>query len=94
MFVEQVSVVLGRLGADGGRMTEDNLRNVLAELQRTFMQHINTTNNATTLETPGTTINRLEVGRTYKLQFFGGEIHRLPRDWLWPRCGVFDLWRQ
>jgi hypothetical protein len=32
-FVELVSVVLGRLGADGGRMTEENLRSVLADFQ-------------------------------------------------------------
>jgi hypothetical protein len=94
-FVEEVSVVIGRLGSDGGRMTEDNLRNILTEFQRTFMQQINNgNNNATPLEPAGTTINRSETGRTYELHYFGGEIHRLPRDWLWPRCGVFDLWRQ
>jgi hypothetical protein len=81
-FVEQVSVVLGRLGANGGRMMEENLRSATNKYHQSA------------LETPGTTINRAEVGRTYELHFFGGEIHCLPKDWLWPRCGVFNLWRQ
>jgi hypothetical protein len=37
--------------------------------------------------------NRLEAGRRYNVHYYGGKIHRLPKDWQYPRCGMFDLWR-
>jgi hypothetical protein len=28
------------------------------------------------------------------VHYHGGERHRLPKDWLLPRTGVLDVWRQ
>jgi hypothetical protein len=34
------------------------------------------------------------MGRGYRFHTFGGQIHRLPADWRFPRVGVLDAWRQ
>ena len=30
----------------------------------------------------------------YQPHYYGGSWKRVPKDWRWPKCGVFDLWRQ
>jgi hypothetical protein len=91
-FVEEVTKVLSRYAADGGRLTEDHLRTVLAEFQNNFLQQLNN-NNTTNSDSVIPTINNAEAGKVYAVHYYNGGIHRIPVDWRFPRCGVFDLWR-
>jgi len=31
---------------------------------------------------------------TFRVHVYAGKMSRVPADWCFPRCGVFDLWRQ
>jgi hypothetical protein len=67
----------------------------LTGFQRTFLQQIGNNNLATEgAEVVDNTINWTESSQVYTVHYHGGEIHRLPKDWLFPRTGVFDVWRQ
>jgi hypothetical protein len=93
-FVEQVTTVLSRYAADGGRLTEEHLRSVLTEFQTNFLQKLND-NSGSQLESERIVeVNMVEAARSYAVHFYRGGIHRIPQDWRFPRCGVFDLWRQ
>jgi len=35
-----------------------------------------------------------EAGRHYKVYYYAGRWKRVPEDWRFPRCGVFDAWWQ
>jgi hypothetical protein len=30
----------------------------------------------------------------FMVHIYGGKIHRVPKDWRFPRCGILDFWRQ
>jgi hypothetical protein len=93
-FVDEVSVVIGKLATDGGRMTEDGIRSIMLEFQHSFLKEFNNNNNTNITTLTAGDINDSEAGKIYAVHFYGGEIHRLPQNYRFPRCGVFDLWKQ
>jgi hypothetical protein len=93
-LVEEIKKLLEDMSMDGGRLTEQNLRKILGEFQEAFTSKINT---PTTLEaTVDTELEggRAEAGKRYLLHVYSDGMKKVPPDWRFPRCGVFDLWRQ
>ena len=37
---------------------------------------------------------RVQKADGFQIHCYGNRIHRLPKEWRFPRCGVRDLWRQ
>ena len=38
-------------------------------------------------------VERVENGNGYRWHCFDGQLHLLPKDWRFPRVGVFDIWK-
>jgi hypothetical protein len=98
-FVAEVTIVLSRMGVDGGRFTEQHLRQVLQEFQLNFLQQMQQHNFNVVGGEPADVavrnhLNAPEAGRTYTTHVYNGRFNRVPKDWRPPKCGVFDLWRQ
>jgi hypothetical protein len=98
-FVAEVTGVISAMGVDGGRLTEQHLRQVLQEFQQNFLQQLQQNNiNILPEGTPDVVVNELlnapESGRTYVSHVYNGKFNRVPKDWRVPKGGVFDLWRQ
>jgi hypothetical protein len=92
-FVEETSELFRRF--EGGRLSEQSVVGILEDFQRRFMAEIGTARAAAVpAALPEAVNDQPEMGRRYMVHFYGGGIHRLPKDWRFPRCGVFDLWRQ
>jgi hypothetical protein len=91
-IVAEMKTVVEQLGADGGRMSEENLRTLFSNLEERLVSRIGT---STAVANPLAALanNHVENGRTYYLHYYGGFYKRVPADWRFPRCGVQDLWR-
>jgi hypothetical protein len=90
-FVREVKEMLE--GLDGVRLSERNLQEVLNNFQRRFLEEIGNVHPVQPPLPDETMLNRPEAGRRYNVHFYNGGIHRLPKDWRFPRCGIFDIWR-
>jgi hypothetical protein len=93
-FVEKMTEVLQKLGIDGGRMVEQNLRNILDEFAQEFRAQLAPAQLVQQGPENQEELNEVEVNRVYNAHWFGGGGHRVPADWRFPRCGVFDVFRQ
>ena len=91
-FVSELKVTLEQMGIDGGRMSEENLKNTLNNFEQRLLANINEAN-GTTQKIAGVTGNRGGDVETFKRHFHGGLYKRVPESWRFPRCGVADLWR-
>jgi hypothetical protein len=96
-FVGKMREVLEQMGVDGGRMSENNLRNILNSFEESFLSKVRLVGG----ELGGqdgqqvpVECNRIETGRVYMSHFYDGTFKRVPKDYRFPRCGVADLWRQ
>jgi hypothetical protein len=93
-FIGELKTVLEQMGVDGGRMSEQNLRNILNNFEEQFITRIGTRFNLQHDDATITAeVQRVENGRVYELHQYDGMYKRLPADWRWPRCGVADLWK-
>lgn len=90
-FIKEMKTTLEQMGVDGGRMSEDNLRNILNNFEERFINRFGEGN--TQLQPPVINSSRTENGRTYQPHSYGGSFKRVPEDWRFPRCGIADLWR-
>jgi hypothetical protein len=92
-FVEKMTEVLHQMGVDGGRMNEVTLRNILNEFREEFRAQLAPAPELAELAAVEA-VNQPEVQRRYNAHWFDGSGHRVPADWRFPRCGVFDVFRQ
>jgi hypothetical protein len=100
-FVAQTRRLLEEMGHDGGRMADRQyMRNMLDEFQHNFdqrfdriMQLVPNQQLHQQANAPAA-IDRVEDGTVYTLHFYSGSYKRVPIDWRFPRCSVFEMWRQ
>ena len=97
-FVQKMMDALESMGVDGGRMNEHHLRNILQEFQGNLLHDINTRLSPNILNNAGHNGNNdvNDIKQSHHLfqpHSYLGKWHRVPFDWRFPRCGVFDLWR-
>jgi hypothetical protein len=93
-FIGQVKGVLEEMGVDGGRMSENNLRNILKNFEESFLSKVRLIGGTQSGQVAEAESNRVEVNRVYMTHYYDGSFKRVPKDWRFPRCGVADLWRQ
>lgn len=90
-----VDKIQGLVASDGGRMSEHNLKKILTDFQEQLMADIRGSTADTSVRKELVLDGRrVETGRTYLIHNYFGNLKRVPADWRFPRCGVFDLWRQ
>jgi hypothetical protein len=90
-FIAEMKATLEQMGVDGGRMSETNLKTILANFEQRFESRFG-------LGIPVQPEQELqsditEMGRIYQPHLYGGSYKRVPENWRWPRCGIADLWR-
>ena len=90
-FISKVKQALEDYGVNGGHMTERQLRHILEEFQQDLTVSLRRDFPQNRIDTSD---NALDGEDTYRLHIYGGRMHRVPSDWRFPRCGVFDLWHQ
>jgi len=90
-FVDRVKLALQEYGVDNERLTVENLNRILNNFRDELQAQLRTVVNAQ----QGTAVpgERVETGG-YTMHCHSGGFKRVPVDWRFPRCGVFDLWRQ
>ena len=101
-FVDKVKEGLHDFGVNADRMSEARLRQILDEFETTMTDRMNVMNRIETGLNRNNNSgnhneqdnNRIETGGGYRLHYYDGIYHRVPVDWRFPRCGVYDLWRQ
>jgi hypothetical protein len=94
-FIDAMRELLVETGVDGGRMSENNLKKILADFQEQFMAGINGSRAETSIRQEVATAGwRSDTGISYLVHNYSGKLKRVPADWRFPRCGAFDLWRQ
>jgi hypothetical protein len=91
-FITEMKATLEDMGVNGERMSEANLRGVLADFEERFANRFGGLGIQSQVQVIDS--SRSEMGRTYQPHYYGGSWKRVPKDWRWPKCGVFDLWRQ
>lgn len=91
------------LGLDQERMNENMLRNILDDFKKTMddqLQRITELNRTTVQGEDKEDIiifedeenARIVAGKRYYLHTYGGKLHKLPKSWRFPRCGVKYIW--
>jgi hypothetical protein len=93
-FIGEMKVTLEQMGVDGGRRSEQNLIRILNNFEERFIGKMGVTGNTAANVSEQRESTRVENGRSYTVHFYSAAFKRVPSDWRWPRCGVFDLWRQ
>ena len=91
-FIGEMKRMLEQMGVNGGRMSEENLRGILIDFEERFANRFSVLGNQSQVQVVDS--SRSEIGRVYQPHYYGGSWKRVPKDWRWPKCGVFDLWRQ
>jgi len=94
-FVSRVKVALGEFGIDSERLTVENLHQILDQFRNDIsheLQGFRGGNQGGAVD-PGVGEVDDEL-LTYRVHLYAGKMSRVPADWCFPRCGVFDLWRQ
>lgn len=91
-FVGELRTMLEKMGVDGGRMSENNLKNILNNFEEKFISRIGFVNPLAVTENEVESV-RIENGKTYSVHYYLNSYKRVPMDWRFPRCGVADLWR-
>jgi len=93
-FIARVKQGLEEYGMNSEQITVDALRRLLDELRDQIssqLQNFNVGGGGNALAGPA---DQVEIGTGYILHFYSGMMKRIPEDWWFPRCGVFDLWWQ
>jgi hypothetical protein len=95
-FVVKLRTTLVAMGVDGGRMSEDYLKNTLREFGVDLIRQIgiNQPPHQQGELATGVIGRQIENGVRYEPHMYCNGFHRVPRDWRFPRCGVSCLWRQ
>jgi hypothetical protein len=95
-FVVKLRQALEEVGVNGGRMLEDNLKNILKDFGRDLRADlIREVVPAQTVEVAPRVIgNQIENRIKYNAHMYRGQFKRVPEDWRFPRCGLSCLWRQ
>ena len=91
-FIPKVKQAIDESGLTGIGVTEERLRTMfqaLAVQLETRMDAFVQGQGATR----GPATERIETGRGYTLHYYGGQFHRVPGDWRFPRVGLLDIWR-
>ena len=92
-FIQQLRATLEEMGVDGGQMSENNLRSIHSNFEDR-LNRIGVLDQTQQHQLPGEVErNRVENGRKYNLHTYGNKMRRVPEDWIFPRCGVADLYR-
>ena len=91
-FIGEMRHTLETMGVDGGRMSENNLKNILQNFEEKFINRIGVVPLAAVTQNEVDSI-RNENGKTYTIHYYLNSYRRVPIDWRFPRCGVADLWR-
>jgi hypothetical protein len=93
-FVTQTRILL----ADGGRLADrEYMRDMLDQFHRDFDTRFNAIMRMVPnqeVPQPNQNAGRAEEGHVYTLHYYLGAYKRVPQDWRFPRCSVFQLWRQ
>jgi len=91
-FVNRVKAALEDYGVDSERLTVENLNRILDRFRDELNVQLRTIANGGQGEVVQR--ERVETGENYEIHTHSGQLSRVPRDWRFPHCGVFDLWRQ
>ena len=91
-FEEKVRTAIDEAGLSGTGVTERRLTNMFDGFARELREQLSG------LGVDGTRTSqqreRVETGTGYEWHYYDGKIHRVPKDWRFPRVGVLDCWRQ
>jgi len=96
-FVSRVKVALGEFGIDSERLTIENLNRILDQFRNDIsneLQGFRGGGNQGGAGDPGVADPEEDEPLTFRVHVYAGKMSRVPADWCFPRCGVFDLWRQ
>jgi len=94
-FVIKVKVALDEFGIDGDRITLNNLRQILDQFRNDITTQLQNIGGGPGGNAPVITDgDGEEAGQRYKIYYYAGKMKRVPENWRFPRCGVFDAWRQ
>jgi len=90
-FVNRVKSALEEYGVDSECLTVENLTRILDRFRDELNVQLRTVGvgQASVVQQ-----ERVETGSNYTAHCHSGQWSRVPVDWRFPRCGVFDLWRQ
>ena len=93
-FVDKVKQAIDESGLSGSGVTEQRLQTMFESFAIDLRTQLDSVT-ATVMGNGGPQQReRVETGRGYQWHHYDGQIHRVPKSWRFPRCGVLDAWRQ
>ena len=93
-FVRKVKQAIDESGLTGSGVTESRLQSMFNSFARDLRQELDGLVLPQGARRGKTARERVETGRGYQWHYFDGKYHRVPKDWRFPRVGVFNAWRQ
>jgi len=91
-FVNKVKTALEEYSVDSEQLTVENLNQILDHFRDKLNVQLWTITNGG--QSAVVQPECVETGENYKIHTHSGQLSRVPVDWHFPCCGVFDLWRQ
>ena len=93
-FVRKVKQAIDESGLTGSGVTESRLQSMFNTFARDLRQELDGLVLPQGSRRSETVRDRVETGRGYQWHYFDGRYHPVPKDWRFPRVGVFNAWRQ
>ena len=90
-FIDEVKQAIDKCGLAGGVLSEHRLRTIFDGFVEEICGQLGQIGNNNGAEQQ--VVERVENGNGYRWHCFDGQFHRLPKDWRFPRVGVFDIWK-
>ena len=91
-FEEKVRTAIDEAGLSGTGVTKRRLTNMFDGFARELREQLSGLGMEETRTLQQR--ERVETGTGYEWHYYDGKIHRVPKDWRFPRVGVLDCWRQ
>jgi len=91
-FMSRVKVALQEYGIDNERLIVKNLNQILDQFRNELNAQLQTIGNAH--QGGVVPAEHVENGQEYTVHMHSGRFSQIPKDWHFPLCSVFDLWRQ
>ena len=94
-FVSKVKQAIDKSGLSGNGVTENRLQTMFDTFTRDMRQQLDGMGIQRLQNELGRQGNEhVETGRGYQWHYFDGRYHPVPKDWRFPRVGVYDAWKQ
>ena len=90
-FIDKVKQAIDECGLAGGALSEHRLCTIFDGFAEEICGQLGQVGNNNGAEQQ--VAERVENGNGYRWHCFDGQFHRVPKDWRFPRVGVFDIWK-